>query len=136
MKRILSIITLALMVVALPVSLVGCGKKSIDGKIVGTWKYYHSDTLSSESSQWMTGESVGEYFYSTYTFNKDKTASFSYPSNPEKNDENLTWKTKGNKIIIKDKDNKEKTFELNGEYLIELHYHDGELIEKHYYEKQ
>ena len=137
MKKILSIALLALMVLALPIALVGCNKKSNnskndDSKLIGTWVYSYSESIYND---WQ--EEVNEsYVDSSYTFNKDKTASFSYPLNPEKNDENITWETKGDKIILKYKDDKENTFDLKGNYLIELDYHDGEVIEKHYYEQK
>ena len=139
MKKLISM--LSILVIALPIMLVGCSKKSTEPNIIGTWVYSYSDSRHEDDDNkgtynWTTHEHIVEYQQSSYTFNKNKTASFSYPSNPEKNDNDLTWKVSDNKIILTDKDDHEKTFELKNNYLIELDYHDGELIEKHYYEKQ
>lgn len=97
MKRILSTIILALMVIALPVGLIGCKKGSTsttEGNVIGTWVFSEVYTLDDVDPKSYPKTSDWEGIY--FSFKKDKTAETNYYG-----DDFLsgTWKIVGNKLL-------------------------------------
>ena len=93
MKKIIASITLALMVIALPLALIGCNKKSANSAIAGKWVFWKS--FSDES---LTHEFTDKQDWNnvSYTFYKNNTAQW--------NDAGFLrtgkWEIKGNKLTF------------------------------------
>ena len=100
MKKFISITLLALMALALPVALVGCGKKeSVETKLIGTWT--QTKTVDYYPNGEIKERNIDEGTSITLLFNKDKTAKY-IEVNEERTNESVSgsWEIGKNGSIM------------------------------------